>query len=132
MQRLPACLLMGTSAPSPHQIQSTPSSLPYPWHMSTSCLLPHQGTLHNHPLANAASSQTGLSGIPHLGDKDFTPLIERALALPGFLEGSLPKRPVEDGRLDTVTVGFGHHVRALGAALRPRRGRARGDGRGGG
>ncbi len=45
---------------------------------------------------------TGLVGFPgvrHIADKDFTPVIERALELPGFAEDS-------NGR--SVTVGFGH------------------------
>lgn len=43
----------------------------------------------------------GWPGVAHLADKNFTPAIERALALPGFAEGS-------DGK--TVTVGFGRNT----------------------
>ncbi len=32
------------------------------------------------------TNETGLPGIPHVGDKNFGPLIERAKALPGFDE----------------------------------------------
>lgn len=55
-------------------------------------------------------NETGLSGVAHLGTKDFTKVIEKANQLPGFVEDRLPKRRVEAGRLDTVTVGFGHHT----------------------
>jgi hydroxylamine reductase len=47
---------------------------------------------------------TGLVGWPnvtHLADKDFTPVIEKALAMPGF---------VEDTDKGSVMVGFGHNA----------------------
>jgi len=47
---------------------------------------------------------TGLVGWPnvtHIADKDFTPVIKRALELPGFQE---------DKEAGTVTVGFGHEA----------------------
>ncbi len=43
----------------------------------------------------------GWSGVTHIADKNFTPAIERALALPGFAEDM-------DGK--TVTVGFGRNT----------------------
>ena len=43
----------------------------------------------------------GWPGVTHIADKNFTPAIERALALPGFAEDS-------DGK--TVTVGFGRNT----------------------
>ncbi len=43
----------------------------------------------------------GWPGVTHMADKNFTPAIERALALPGFAEDS-------DGK--TVTVGFGRNT----------------------
>ncbi len=52
---------------------------------------------------------TGLVGWPevaHIADKDFTPVIERALALPGF---------TEDGTDKTVLTGFGRNA-VLGVA----------------
>lgn len=48
----------------------------------------------------------GWPGVVHIADKDFTPVIERALALPGF---------TEDTDKDEVTVGFGHNA-VLGVA----------------
>jgi hydroxylamine reductase len=45
-------------------------------------------------------------GVEHLGDKDFTPLIQAALAAPGF---------TEDGPEQFITVGFGHNT-VLGVA----------------
>ena len=43
----------------------------------------------------------GWPGVTHIADKNFTPAIERALALPGFAEDSQGK---------TVTVGFGRNT----------------------
>jgi hydroxylamine reductase len=43
----------------------------------------------------------GWPGVAHIADKDFTPVIERALALPGFSE---------DVEKKAVTVGFGHNA----------------------
>ncbi len=48
----------------------------------------------------------GWPGVPHLGDKDFTPAIERALALPGYAED-------EEGK--TVMAGFARNA-VLGVA----------------
>ncbi len=48
----------------------------------------------------------GWPGVAHIGDKDFTPVIERALALPGF---------TEDGTGKTVLTGFGRNA-VLGVA----------------
>ncbi|PNW78577.1 hypothetical protein CHLRE_09g391450v5 [Chlamydomonas reinhardtii] len=54
-------------------------------------------------------NETGLSGVPHIrpdanGHKDFTPIINRAMQLPGFTAESVAK--MEKKR--DVTVGFGH------------------------
>ncbi len=43
----------------------------------------------------------GWPGVTHIADRDFTPVIEKALALPGFAEDSNGK---------TVTVGFGRNT----------------------
>ena len=48
----------------------------------------------------------GFPGVTHIPDKDFTPVIEKALALPGF---------TEDREGKTVTVGFGRNA-VLGVA----------------
>ncbi len=45
-------------------------------------------------------------GVTHVADKDFTPVIEAALAADGF---------TEDGEEQTILVGFGHHT-VLGVA----------------
>ena len=46
-------------------------------------------------------------GVPHIGpDRDYTPVIEAALAAPGF---------AEDAEEKTILVGFGHHA-VLGVA----------------
>ncbi len=48
----------------------------------------------------------GWPGVTHVADKNFTPIIEKALKLPGFTEDT-------DGK--EVTVGFGHNA-VLGVA----------------
>ncbi len=61
--------------------------------------------------------QTGLSGVTHIGaDKDFTPVINAALADEGFTADNMPDAEevaaerAEEGKLGVVTVGFGHDV----------------------
>ncbi|MGD8366153.1 MAG: hydroxylamine reductase [Desulfobacterales bacterium] len=48
----------------------------------------------------------GWPGVTHIADKDFSPVIEKALQMPGF---------AEDTDKGAVTVGFGHHA-VLGVA----------------
>jgi len=48
----------------------------------------------------------GWPGVAHIEDKDFTPVIEKALEMPGF---------AEDADKGAVTVGFGHNA-VLGVA----------------
>jgi len=43
----------------------------------------------------------GWPGVKHIADKDFTPVVKKALELPGFQE---------DTKAGTVTVGFGHNA----------------------
>ena len=47
------------------------------------------------------SGPSGWPGIRHIGNRDFTPLIEAALAAPGF---------EADGGATSITVGFAHHT----------------------
>ncbi len=47
------------------------------------------------------SGPVGYPGVPHIGDRDFSPLIKKALELPGFLEDTEGK---------TVLVGFGRNA----------------------
>lgn len=63
------------------------------------------------------TNETGLSGVTHIGaDKDFTPVIQAALAEEGFNEDTMPDpeevaaERAEGGKLGVVTVGFGHDV----------------------
>jgi hydroxylamine reductase len=63
------------------------------------------------------TNETGLAGVTHIGtDKDFTPLIQAALAEEGFNEDNMPDAEelaaerAEEGKLGVVTVGFGHDV----------------------
>jgi len=50
--------------------------------------------------------QVGWPGVQHIANRDFTPLIEAALAMPGF---------AEDGPDKTILTGFGHNA-VLGVA----------------
>ncbi|MBN2024743.1 MAG: hydroxylamine reductase [Pirellulales bacterium] len=72
--------------------------------MTTNCIQRPRETYHNRIFT------TGLvawPGVTHIGpDRDFTPVIEAALAAPGF-EADAPKK--------TITVGFGHNA-VLGVA----------------
>ncbi|KXZ44628.1 hypothetical protein GPECTOR_64g122 [Gonium pectorale] len=56
-------------------------------------------------------NETGVSGVPHIradasGHKDFGPIIQRALELPGYTEAAVAKAP----KKKDVTVGFGHNA----------------------
>ena len=53
-----------------------------------------------------SAGHVGWPGITHISDGDFTPVIEAALAAPGF---------AEDGPDRTILTGFGHHA-VLGVA----------------
>lgn len=76
--------------------------------VTTNCLMP------THDDYNDKLFSIGPVGYPHLthlpfegdGIPDYTPAIEKALSLPGFIEESPPK---------SVTVGFAHHA-VLGVA----------------
>ena len=52
------------------------------------------------------AGHVGWAGVRHIADGDFTPVIEAALAAPGF---------TEDGSDRTILTGFGHHA-VLGVA----------------
>ena len=62
--------------------------------MTTNCL---QRPLDSYADHIFTTGLVGWSGITHLEDKDFTPLIEKSLKLPGFKEDTNGK---------TVMVGF--------------------------
>ncbi len=47
------------------------------------------------------AGHVGWPGIPHIANRDFTPVIEAALAAPGF---------TQDGPEKTILVGFGHNA----------------------
>ncbi len=66
--------------------------------LTTNCLQRPQQSYQDHIFT------TGLVGwpeIPHVSNRDFSPVINRALELPGYTENSNGK---------SVTVGFGHHT----------------------
>jgi hydroxylamine reductase len=80
------------------------SEFPGPILMTTNCIVQPQ------PVYKDRIYTTGLvrwPGVQHIGpDKDFTPVIECALANPGFLEDAPEKK---------ITIGFGHGA-VLGVA----------------
>ena len=66
--------------------------------MTTNCL---QKPLEIYKASIFTSGPAGWSGIPHIAGEDFTPVIEKALELPGFTEDKSGK---------TVTVGFARNT----------------------
>jgi hydroxylamine reductase len=72
--------------------------------MTTNCI---QKPKENYSGRIFTSGLVAWPGVRHIGpDRDFSPVIEAALAAPGF---------AEDGPEQTITVGFGHHA-VLGVA----------------
>ena len=71
--------------------------------MTTNCIQRPHDTYKNNIFTTGL---VGWPGIKHIADKDFTPVIEKALELPGF---------VEDTAGGAVTVGFGRNA-VLGVA----------------
>lgn len=72
------------------------AEFPGPILMTTNCLMEPQEAYRDRLFT---SNVVGWPGIKHLDDRDFTPLIEAALAAPGF---------EQDGPDKKITVGFGH------------------------
>ncbi|WIA21344.1 hypothetical protein OEZ85_000570 [Tetradesmus obliquus] len=63
------------------------------------------------------TNETGLKGVTHIGaTKDYSAVIAAALAEEGFTKDNMPdpaevaEERAEEGKLGTVTVGFGHDV----------------------
>lgn len=73
--------------------------------MTTNCLQRPRPTYKNRIFT---CGQVGFSDVPHIADRDFTPVIETALAADGFAQG---------GPDDTILTGFGHDA-VLGVADR--------------
>jgi len=71
--------------------------------MTTNCI---QKPQESYKASIFTSGQVGWPGVPHISDRDFTPVIKRALALPGFTADTNGK---------SVTVGFGRNA-ILGVA----------------
>jgi hydroxylamine reductase len=66
--------------------------------MTTNCIRQPQESYQDHIFTTGI---VGWPGVKHISDKDFTPVIEKALELPGF---------PEDDPGDSVMVGFGHNT----------------------
>ena len=71
--------------------------------MTTNCIQEPQENYENRIFT---SGQVGWPGVTHIANGDFSPVIEAALAAPGF---------TEDGPDQTILVGFGHQT-VLGVA----------------
>ena len=66
--------------------------------MTTNCI---QRPAHTYINNIFTTGLVGWPGVKHIADKDFTPVVKKALELPGFQE---------DTKAGTVTVGFGHNA----------------------
>jgi hypothetical protein len=84
---------------------------PGPILMTTNCIMPPPASYSDRIFT---TGEVGVAGSPHIGGgpdggpaKDFSPLIARALEMPGFTE--------EPAEPKTVTTGFAHNA-TLGAA----------------
>ncbi|RPI79556.1 MAG: hydroxylamine reductase, partial [Desulfobacteraceae bacterium] len=71
--------------------------------MTTNCIQKPQGSYFDHLFT---TGRVGWPGVKHIASRDFSAVIEKALAMPGFSE---------DRSAKSVTVGFGHHT-VLGIA----------------
>jgi len=71
--------------------------------MTTNCIQKPQGSYFDHLFT---TGRVGWPGVKHIEGRDFSAVIEKALAMPGFIEDRSGK---------SVTVGFGHHT-VLGIA----------------
>ena len=66
--------------------------------MTTNCI---QRPIESYKDDIFTSGPVGYPGVPHINDRDFSPIIQKALALPGFQEEQVGK---------TVLVGFGRNA----------------------
>ena len=66
--------------------------------MTTNCIQKPRDSYKDHIFTTGL---VGWAGVRHIADKNFTPVIEKALELPGFSEDQNGKQ---------VMVGFGHHA----------------------
>jgi hydroxylamine reductase len=66
--------------------------------MTTNCIQKPKPTYHDRIFT---SGPTGWPDVTHIENRDFTPVIEAALAAPGF---------AEDAEEKTITIGFGHNA----------------------
>jgi hydroxylamine reductase len=66
--------------------------------MTTNCI---QRPAHTYINNIFTTGLVGWPGVKHIADKDFTPIVKKALELPGFQD---------DTKEGTVTVGFGHNA----------------------
>ena len=71
---------------------------PGPIVMTTNCIQKPQGAYHDNIFTTGL---VGWPGVKHIADKDFTPVIQMALDMPGFTENTNGK---------SVMCGFGHNA----------------------
>jgi hydroxylamine reductase len=71
---------------------------PGPVLMTTNCIQKPQGSYHDNIFTTGL---VGWPGVKHVSDKNFTPVIQKALEMPGFTENTNGK---------SVMCGFGHNA----------------------
>ena len=81
------------------------ANLPAPILFTTNCIMPVKGTYADQVFTTGAVSYPGMAAIGR--NKDFRPVIEKALALGGFSQ-DMEFSGINGG--DTLTTGFGHNT----------------------
>ncbi len=80
------------------------TDIPAPVLFTTNCIMPVKK---NYSDRIFTTSSVGYEGMVHIDEKkDFTPVIEKALELGGYLESTTPHKGVNGG--DSVLTGFSH------------------------
>ena len=97
--------LKGNFGTAWHNQQKEFDGIPAPVLFTTNCLMPPKASYQNRVFTTAAVSYPG---VAHIGeDKDFTPVIEKALELGGYKEDR-EFTGINGGK--TVTTGFAHQA----------------------
>jgi hydroxylamine reductase len=91
-----------------HNQQKEFAHIPAPILFNTNCLMPVQESYGDRVFTTALTAYPGMVHIDeHGGNKDFTPIINRALALGGYAEAH-PMTGINGGK--EVTTGFAHEA----------------------
>lgn len=84
------------------------AQFPGPILMTTNCIMPPPASYKDRIFT---TGEVGVAGSPHLATKDFSPLIAKALEMPGFTYAP----PEAEAKF--VTTGFGHNATLAAAGL---------------